>query len=213
MMRHWKQAMAMLLAVLLLTGCATGNQPDPTTEPTETTAVQNETSEPTEVSTEFSTAPSLGITDPNGEAVEAEQLRLSGYDAGWVGKFTARWGSFTLVNSADEVTAIVSALGEMGKNVTMPESYDEQFFQEYRLVLIPMQSGSGSVRYAAQTKFDGETVTVALTAEMPQVGTADMADWLVLVPLARDAFPEGCLIEVEANQDASGSGNIEIHDK
>ena len=112
-----------------------------------------------------------------------------------------------------ELADVLDALASMGKDVTLPEGYDDSFFAANRLVLVPMQSGSGSMRYEVTAEFDGELITITLTGKMPEAGTADMADWLVLVPLSRTEYPAGYQIDLLTDQSAPGTGDVEVYDK
>lgn len=227
MLQYWKKLTAGMLVIVMLAaclaGCVSDDNPDPTTGPTQITT-QATTQESTTGHTEPSateTEPSTTETEPGtGETLvipaplnaEPEQLRLDGYNAGWVNRFVGEYGAYKLVNDTQQLAELLSAITGMGKNVTLPETYNEAFFDQYRLVLVPMQSASGSVRYEVETSFNGELITITLTAKMPEAGTADMADWLVLVPLARNAYPEGVQIDLLANQSPVGNGNLNIQD-
>lgn len=69
--------------------------------------------------------------------------------------------------------------------------YDDGYFEEHELVLVLMESGSGSVSHQVMdvlTSPSGVTVTVHRMA--PEICTADMAAWLMLVDL-----PAGTALE------------------
>lgn len=155
----------------------------------------------------------IDVYDLTAVSAEPEQLRLDGYNAGWVDSFVGEYGAFRQVRSTEQLEELASAIGRMGKDVTFPESYDDAFFKKYRLVVIPMQSGSGSVRYDVETDFDGELITITLTPEMPGAGTADMADWLVLVPLERDEYPDVQVDLIARQTVENGTGNLNTGDK
>lgn len=213
MMKQWRRMIAGALAVIMFAVCFAGCTPlddtDPTKDTTQTTTRPGET--------EPSVTDTIGnMIEPTGNTIlpgEAEQLRLPGYDPGWVNRFAGEYGPFAAVENAEELDAVVVALGRMGKDVTMPESYNEAFFQQYRLVLIPMQSGSGSVSYDVSVGFDGELITVILNANMPEVGTADMADWLVLVALDRNLYPDDAETVLQANPATPAGPDMDSVDK
>ena len=61
-------------------------------------------------------------------------------------------------------------------------SYDKDYFEENALIIIHIRSGSGSVRYTVtDVDISGETCNITVNAKMPEVGTADMADWFVII--------------------------------
>ena len=71
--------------------------------------------------------------------------------------------------------------------LTHISSYDESFFQTKTLFLITFTEGSGSISHTVKTiAVSGNTFYVVLEQYVPQVGTDDMADWIVLIEADRD---------------------------
>lgn len=212
MLKLRKETVAGSLALVMLAACISGcgsmDVPD------HTTATQLETStmgvtDPLILGTGGFTEPTLGIP----LYCQTEQIRLPSYDAGWINRFAGAYGSFATAENPGELEAVFDAVSGMGKNVAVPESYSENFFAQYRLVLIPMQSSSGSVTYEVLISNNGALTTISLDAQMPEVGTADMADWLVLVPLERNAYPEEIQIELVSDQKAPNDPGLNASDK
>ncbi len=73
----------------------------------------------------------------------------------------------------------------------LAKEYNEAFFGDYDLVLIPRVGNSGSVRHTAKVLEENGRVVVDVTAEVPEIGTADMASWFILVPVPKDMVKDG----------------------
>ncbi|MBR6800560.1 MAG: hypothetical protein IKM61_02270 [Eubacteriaceae bacterium] len=68
------------------------------------------------------------------------------------------------------------------------EKYDEEYFSENSLIACYVQSGSGSYRYGVKETYnDGENFIITVTCiNSPEVGTCDMAGWLVVMSVPED---------------------------
>lgn len=68
------------------------------------------------------------------------------------------------------------------------QGYDEAFFETKALILVVETVSSGSVRLEIESIVtDGDTATVTLSRAMPgDVGTADMATWLLWAEVSRE---------------------------
>lgn len=220
-LKRWTAA----VLVLLMTASSIGCMPkDPaTTKPTDGSG-SYATTQPTEMqptltepTSSQNTEPSMPVTIPDPFTsvgnVKVEQLRLDGYDRGWVNEFVAQFSAFATIYDTQRLEFVLDSIEQFGKNVTLPAGYDETFFQENFLVLIPRQSGSGSVQYAADAELEGDMITISLSAKMPEVGTTDMADWLVMVTLPRDKFPEGCQIDLLTELAPAHDSGLDIKDR
>ncbi len=76
--------------------------------------------------------------------------------------------------------------------------YDDGYFEEHELVLVLMEAGSGSVSHQVMdvlTSSSGVTVTVHRMA--PEICTADMAAWLMLVDLPAGTTSEDAPVTVK----------------
>lgn len=76
----------------------------------------------------------------------------------------------------------------------LAKTYDEEFFQTRRLLCVVIESGSGSNRYelAAQGLYRS---SVTILAHIPEVGTCDMAAWLLIAEVDT-MFEDGDTLEV-----------------
>lgn len=60
--------------------------------------------------------------------------------------------------------------------------YDAVFFADQALLIVPVEAGSGSMRFSvAGVQADETGATVTIRRKVPEVGTSDMAAWLLLV--------------------------------
>lgn len=211
-MKRMKRLGCLLLTLTMAASfwsCASSNGPaDTTTRAPESTTVPKETSG-------FETAPDTTVglgRDPvgvlpgnlSGDEAATAQLRLFGVRAGWKNVFNHELGCFAVASTVEELQAL------MGLNTAFAgldvSDYDEAFFTENCLVLIPRSSNSGSVRYQALVNVEGEMLHIELDAKMPEMGTADMAEWLVLVRLPRAQYSEDLTVTVPApGGDTSGT--------
>lgn len=222
MTQTMKRMTACLMALVLsmaFTAC-TPPEVQPTTQPT-TTPTSAPATEPTSVPTSEPAQPSEPVpTDPTlpdipavDANLELEQLRMPGYDSIWTARFADRFGGFGTVQNASELADFVSAIGELGKDMALPEGYDDAFFADHYLLLIPMQSTSGSIRYEAEIKRDADKVNITVVGKMPEVGTTDMADWLILIPISRTQYPDPGQIEIDARSSQGRDDRLNIQDK
>ena len=115
------------------------------------------------------------MTDPTDEP-EGEALDMANTGKLRIG-YTDGRSSVQYITSADALPEY-EALAK----------YDEEFFREHALVLVTETLGSGSIQVdiSAITVL-GNTATVHLSRYQPgDVGTADMATWLLWAEVDRD---------------------------
>lgn len=83
----------------------------------------------------------------------------------------------------------------------LKEAYDEEFFRTRRLLCVVVESGSGSNRYEIADVFrDG----VRVSMYVPEIGTADMAAWLLTAEVD-DTFHDGDTPEVSISRPSQQS--------
>lgn len=97
-------------------------------------------------------------------------------------------------------------------------TYNASFFEERSLLVLQLTAGSGSIRYRAQgLSYDENTDTLTITVEtrIPEVGTDDMASWLLFLPADIDAA-NAKAIEIllnriyEGEEDSDGGRNTDV---
>lgn len=66
--------------------------------------------------------------------------------------------------------------------------YNDEYFQDQYLVLVLLEEGSGSVSHAVEKVGLDDTgkMRVDIHREVPEVGTADMAEWHIILELSRE---------------------------
>lgn len=175
-------SLAALVSVTALFGC-TNTDVTPTQTST-TSPVVNSATTPLDEED-----PMLPVTRPvEGNTDNVAQIRLYNLRGNWMKAFETENGMFF---AADNIGELLDQLRKQGLDSQKLDlsAYDDAFFAEYRLIVIPRRTSSGSVRFSAKVENADGFVRIATVGKMPQVGTADMADWLVLVPLSRADYP------------------------
>ena len=206
-MKKRNRLCCLLLALTMafsLWGCASaGVADDPSGTDDTTLGQENPAVDTTDSKVEFGPKP-IGGNQIGNEGTDAGtiQLRLRGMNEGWKAQFSGG-EHYILVASASELQDLVSSK-LIGQELDL-DAYDDSFFAENRLVLIPRSSNSGSVTYQAKVAEGDGGITISLDARMPEFGTADMADWLVLVTLPNETY-EAMEITVRADSNGSGTG-------
>lgn len=90
------------------------------------------------------------------------------------------------------------------------DSYDEEYFKENYLIFVLLEEGSGSIRHEVQSvKHIGEKkISISVHREVPEIGTADMAQWHIFVELNRDVeaqSPDDVLLYLDGDLAFNGS--------
>ena len=175
-MSSFKKWLCLVLCPLLLVGCAPAH---PTATGPEQTAASTETEAPTSAPT----AP------PTTQATAAPTTAPSETSPRTTGPLTT--GPIeTITNFSDPGKAPIRCVTSPGGLPAQlaGKGYDEAFFAQYALLVVTdtVNSGSIQVNIHSVTR-DGDTVTVTLSKEMPgDVGTADMATWLLWATVSKD---------------------------
>lgn len=127
-----------------------------------------------------------------GQFSEAGDIfRLTDGAEGWLQRITphfaqAQQGSlpFALLEDGPALEAFLNALNSQSFREEAAV-FGTDFFRDYNLVIIPRQSTSGSVRYSANLQAGTKGAIITVSAEAPEIGTCDMADWLLLMPVPK----------------------------
>ena len=136
-----------------------------------------------------STSPPSGFI-----SFDAQYIRTNG-GYYWDGKFPAT----VTINSVEELNEYYEAnkdTFDMGtRDESMPDAadgsfisacgkYDEEYFKRKMLVLVVCQEGSGSTRHkVTDVEYDGNEIWVNIERRTPEIGTADMAQWHIIIEL------------------------------
>ncbi len=85
------------------------------------------------------------------------------------------------------------------------DDYDDAFFESHTLVLILTQEGSGSVRHeVTKVMQSSEAVQITVLRDIPNTGTADMAQWHIFAELDNSQY-KGAVIRVVFEKGTFGS--------
>ncbi len=82
--------------------------------------------------------------------------------------------------------------GETGAFSEITNEYNDVFFEENVLLVLFTTETSGSISHTIKdVRTEGDALSVLVTATEPDIGTADMADWFLVVSLEKSVI-EGC---------------------
>ena len=115
--------------------------------------------------------------------IEAQFIRTNGYNDG------AEYPQITLMTGADELQSYIESNKDKydlsSESFTEAiEKYDENWFRYYKLMIIVLEEPSGSISHEI-TELTNKYV--AIDRIIPEVGTADMAEWHILIELNGNA--------------------------
>ncbi len=141
--------------------------------------------------------------DPDGIPFTARYIRTNGYRDG------VSYPVVTLIDSAAALRRYYEAnraLYDFSHKETVYsdttvgfvdaiEGYDAAWFETHQLLLVLLEEGSGSVRHAVTKVMAGGEPVIEIDRLIPEVGTADMAEWHILIETDR-LFDAGKEIEV-----------------
>lgn len=221
-----RKMFGIVLALGVLTaslwGCAAAGIPDGTTRNSVDTTAPADTTAQTTGNTEaedlaFSTLPAIEIPDMTmtppatggfagtAVSVSASQQRLDTVRSGWADAFNGNNGCFLIADSVTGLTEALSYRGGLDTQVDLSE-FDDAFFEENRLVVIPRSTNSGSVRYEASISAEDNAIGITLQGKVDGIGTGDMADWLVFVVLPLKDYPVGLTVTVAGSAGNANGG-------
>ncbi len=72
------------------------------------------------------------------------------------------------------------------------DQYDEAFFEENYLIFVLLEEGSGSISHEVRSveQTEDKKIRISIDRKVPEVGTADMAEWHIILELSRDVLVE-----------------------
>lgn len=173
-----RQIIAIIMLLLILAGCGVQNNL-PTSPPTQTVTATTVTTEEAETPLTF-TAQYIrtnGYRKNNqnpGVTVIASTQDLEDYYKGYREIFSQIPGFNMAVDPAAEFTEACS-------------KYDDAFFQDNYLIFISLEEPSGSIGHQVTDVYRHPTdgICICIDRIVPEVGTADMAQWHIVVELER----------------------------
>lgn len=84
-----------------------------------------------------------------------------------------------LISSPEELSALTARYPYLSETLS---AYDDGFFRSASLIAVTVEEGSGSITHTVESILPvngGWDITI--TAHIPEVGTCDMAGWLILI--------------------------------
>ncbi len=195
-----------LTAAMMLTfpGCQasrTASQPDATppdttpqntTEPEVTWKPVETTIDPGELLIPMPTETEPEETSP-ASPTEAQVIRAHDISQSALENLMARHpgsnlvsGSLPLIHLTDRA-ALDDFLKEAGSQTLKDacEGYDEAFFQENDLIIVPRVTTTGSARHTVALAVEDQILSVQITVTTPEIVTMDMANWFLVIPAAK----------------------------
>lgn len=118
---------------------------------------------------------------------DAQYIRTGGYEDTIrypvVQVITSREALQTYYESSKELYALDGFSTEDPGFWGACSKYDDAYFRDRFLLMVLTQAGSGSTRFQVDSleMTDDGQLTVAIHTEMPEIGTADMAQWHILI--------------------------------
>ena len=140
--------------------------------------------------------PACGVPEPpSGPTLLAFdigfQINTHGYVEGEFGSYTA-----LLLHSREDLDVYYNGDMDGNKNAYLSalEKYNGAFFQDKALLLITRAEGSGSISLQVldvSLRAEMDRLEVRVLRNLPEMGTGDMARWVIGLELDKNAIPEG----------------------
>jgi len=115
----------------------------------------------------------------------------------------SRTGSYTSWKSYPTIT-LARSVAELNVNDTIShgEKYNEEYFKTKALIVIELRETSGSVRHEVTkvVKNDNQ-ITVEIKKIVPEIGTADMAEWVIYVELDKADVDKDTMVDFVFTQE------------
>ena len=165
------------------------------------------------------------LGDPSGEQpmelpFRARYIRTDGYHEGLrypgVAVIDSRQALLDYHRTYLEMYSLGSVLpqgsGPSADLLSLCEGYDDGFFAENYLVFLILQESSGSIRHqVTQVLRQAGRPAIYVHREVPEVGTADMAQWHVILELERpDPVPTSEMFQVYLDGRLAYGGGIVV---
>lgn len=167
-----------IAASALFAGCSPESA-SPTPPPqTQTTQEPAETTKTPILSLNTALPPMDSIPTPAGDAqlsAEFDSFRINHTGDTY----------YSLVTGYENFTAMIEGkIYDQEQRDLLSAKYDEEFFSTHMLIVVEVEYGSGSIstKLAGADLSDGK-VNIRLESSKPEVGTCDMAQWLLIIAL------------------------------
>ncbi len=173
-----------IAACALFAGCSpepASPTPPPQTQPTQEPA---ETTKTPILSLNTALPPMDSIPTPAGDAqlsAEFDSFRIN-----YTGELSAP--IYSLITDYEHFAAMIGGkIYDQEQRDSLEAEYDAEFFSTHVLIVVEVEYGSGSIstKLAGADLSDGK-INIRLESSKPEVGTCDMAQWLLIIAL--DSF-------------------------
>lgn len=122
-----------------------------------------------------------------GQAVNADLLSISSVRHIPVISVTSREDMDTFIDAGEAYFQLDIAYDENMSFSDGMQAYDDGFFSDNQLLILYLQEPSGSIRHKiTDTPISGGKLSVAVESIVPEEGTDDLADWFIILELAKD---------------------------
>lgn len=75
--------------------------------------------------------------------------------------------------------------------------YDDSFFNEYTLILVLLEEGSGSIKHkVTKVAVTNDVLNIDIKRIVPEVGTADMAEWHLFISVPKSFSFSSIIVNV-----------------
>lgn len=128
--------------------------------------------------------PGVSLGELQGEelAFESKVIRTGSYTTG------KNYPSIGLYRNTTDLQAI--------DTIDYGTKYDEEFFKTKALIVIELRETSGSVRnQVTKVVKNGDDITVGINKIVPEIGTADMAEWAIFVEIDNSFINENTIVD------------------
>lgn len=104
-------------------------------------------------------------------------------------------GKYTVVTNSDEATQLFAGFSLAYPDEVKP--YPTNFFDNNILIACLQHEGSGSIVHTLKSvRMNDNVLTITINREVPYIGTCDMASWLCLIAVSKNALPPVFDVEI-----------------
>lgn len=108
-------------------------------------------------------------------------------------------GKYMIIRNSDDATRLFAGFSLMYADKIEP--YPEGFFDNNIIIACLQHEGSGSVGHSlGNVIMQDNTLTVTINREVPYLGTCDMASWLCLIAVSKNALPPVFDVEIRVEK-------------
>lgn len=104
-------------------------------------------------------------------------------------------GKYVIVRNMQEADALFAGFSlAYAENI---QTYPENFFENNLIVAFLQHEGSGSVSHSLDcVTFKDGVLTITINRHVPSIGTCDMASWLCVTAISKQALPDMFGVEI-----------------